>query len=121
MKSFGVPVVVAINHFVNDTDAEVEAVKKYVAGQGAEAIVSRHWELGSEGSADLATRVAEIADGDSANFAPIYPDNMKLFEKIETVAKRIYRADEVLADQKIRNQLKDWEAQGYGDLPICMA
>ena len=121
MKSFGVPVVVAINHFVNDTDAEVEAVKKYVAGQGAEAIVSRHWELGSEGSADLATRVAEIADGDSANFAPIYPDDMKLFEKIETVAKRIYRADEVLADQKIRNQLKDWEAQGYGDLPICMA
>ncbi len=121
MKSFGVPVVVAINHFVNDTDAEVQAVKDYVAGQGAEAIVSRHWELGSEGSADLATRVAEIADGDSANFAPIYPDDMKLFEKIETVAKRIYRADEVLADQKIRNQLKDWEAQGYGDLPICMA
>jgi formate--tetrahydrofolate ligase len=121
MKSFGVPVVVAINHFVNDTDAEVQAVKDYVAGQGAEAIVSRHWELGSEGSADLATRVAEIADGDSANFAPIYPDDMKLMEKIETVAKRIYRADEVLADQKIRNQLKDWEEQGYGDLPICMA
>jgi formate--tetrahydrofolate ligase len=121
MKGFGVPVVVAVNHFVTDTDAEVQAVKDYVASQGAEAILSRHWELGSEGSADLATRVAEIADQDSANFAPIYPDDMKLFEKIETVAKRIYRADEVLADQKIRNQLKDWEEQGYGNLPVCMA
>ena len=121
VKSFGVPVVVAINHFVTDTDAEVATVKDYVAAQGAEAILSRHWELGSEGSADLATRVAEIADGDHANFAPLYADEMLLFEKIETIAKRIYRADEVLADQKVRNQLKDWEAQGYGDLPVCMA
>ncbi|UWR34283.1 formate--tetrahydrofolate ligase [Sulfitobacter sp. W027] len=121
VKSFGVPVVVAINHFVTDTDAEVAAVKDYVAAQGAEAILSRHWELGSEGSADLATRVAEIVDGDSANFAPLYADDMPLFQKIETIAKRIYRADEVLADQKVRNQLKDWEAQGYGDLPVCMA
>ncbi len=121
VKSFGVPVVVAINHFVTDTDAEVATVKDYVAAQGAEAILSRHWELGSEGSADLATRVAEIADGDHANFAPLYGDEMPLFEKIETIAKRIYRADEVLADQKVRNQLKDWEAQGYGDLPVCMA
>tara|TARA_R100001132_G_scaffold26786_1_gene29374 strand:+ start:3735 stop:5411 length:1677 start_codon:yes stop_codon:yes gene_type:complete len=121
VKSFGVPVVVAINHFVTDTDAEVATVKDYVAAQGAEAILSRHWELGSEGSDDLATRVAEIADGDHANFAPLYADEMPLFEKIETIAKRIYRADEVLADQKVRNQLKDWEAQGYGDLPVCMA
>ena len=121
VKSFGVPVVVAINHFVTDTDAEVQTVKDYVAAQGSEAILSRHWELGSEGSADLATRVAEIADGDSANFAPLYADDMPLFQKIETIAKRIYRADEVLADQKVRNQLKDWEAQGYGDLPVCMA
>ncbi|WP_417605997.1 formate--tetrahydrofolate ligase [Primorskyibacter flagellatus] len=121
VKSFGVPVVVAINHFVTDTDAEVDAVKEYVKGQGSEAILSRHWELGSEGSADLATRVAEIADGESANFSPIYPDEMPLMQKIETVAKRIYRADEVLADQKVRNQLKEWEAQGYGNLPICMA
>ncbi len=121
VKSFGVPVVVAINHFVTDTDAEVQAVKDYVAEQGAEAILSRHWELGSEGSAELATRVAEIADADQANFAPIYPDEMSLFEKIETIAKRIYRADEVLADQKIRTQLHQWEEQGYGNLPVCMA
>ena len=121
VKSFGVPVVVAINHFVTDTDAEVQAIKDYVAAQGAEAILSRHWELGSEGSADLATRVAEIADAGEANFSPIYPDDMPLFQKIEAVAKKIYRADDVLADQKIRNQLKDWEAQGYGHLPVCMA
>ncbi len=121
VKSFGVPVVVAINHFVTDTDAEVQAVKDYVTEQGAEAILARHWELGSEGSADLATRVAEIADEGHAQFAPIYPDDMPLFQKIEAVAKRIYRADDVLADQKIRNQLKDWEAQGYGHLPVCMA
>ena len=121
VKSFGVPVVVAINHFVTDTDAEVQAIKDYVAAQGVEAILSRHWELGSEGSADLATRVAEIADSDIANFAPLYPDDMPLFQKIEAVAKRIYRADDVLADQKIRNQLKDWEEQGYGHLPVCMA
>jgi len=121
LKSFGVPVVVAVNHFVTDTDAEVQAVKDFVAEQGSEAIVSRHWEHGSEGSKDLATRVAEIADADMANFAPIYPDEMPLFEKIETIAKRIYRADEVLADKKIRDQLRLWEEQGYGNLPVCMA
>ncbi|MGD9293598.1 MAG: formate--tetrahydrofolate ligase [Roseobacter sp.] len=121
VKSFGVPVVVAINHFVTDTEAEVQAVKDYVAEHGSDAILSRHWELGSEGSADLATRVAEIADADMANFAPIYADDMSLFDKIDTIAKRIYRADEVLMDQKLRNQLKDWEAQGYGSLPVCMA
>ena len=121
LKSFGVPVVVAINHFVTDTDAEVQVIKDYVAAQGAEAILSKHWEFGSQGSKELAIRVAEIADADMANFAPIYPDDMPLFEKMETIAKRIYRADEVLADKKIRNQLHEWEEQGYGNLPICMA
>ena len=121
LKSFGVPVVVAINHFVTDTDAEVNAVKEFVASQGAEAVLSRHWELGSEGSADLATKVAELADADTANFAPIYPDEMPLAEKIQTICKRIYRADEALMDQKIRDQLKLWEEQGYGNLPVCMA
>lgn len=121
LKSFGVPVVVAINHFVTDTDAEVQAVKDFVAAQGSEAILSKHWEFGSKGSEELATRVAEIADADMANFAPIYPDDMPLFEKMETIAKRIYRADEVIADSKIRDQLRQWEEQGYGHLPICMA
>ncbi|EAQ45802.1 formate--tetrahydrofolate ligase [Roseobacter sp. MED193] len=121
IKSFGVPVVVAINHFVTDTDAEVQAVKAYAETHGVEAVLSRHWELGSEGSADLAKKVVEIVDTGSANFAPIYPDDMSLFDKIDTIAKRIYRADEVLADNKIRNQLKEWEAAGYGNLPVCMA
>ena len=121
VKSFGVPVVVAINHFVTDTDAEVQAVKDYVTEHGAEAVVSKHWEFGSKGSEDLAKKVVEVVDAGNANFAPIYPDDMSLFDKVETIAKRIYRADEVLADQKIRDQLKLWEEQGYGNLPVCMA
>ncbi|MFO8126275.1 formate--tetrahydrofolate ligase [Yoonia sp.] len=121
VKSFGVPVVVAINHFVTDTDAEVAAVKAYVETQGSEAILCKHWALGSEGITELATRVAQIADAGEANFAPIYPDDMSLFDKIDTIAKRIYRADEVIADSKIREQLKTWEEQGYGHLPVCMA
>ena len=116
LKSFGVPVVVAINHFVSDTENEVNAIKEFVAEQGAQAIVSQHWEFGSKGSAELATRVAEIADNEQANFAPIYPDEMPLFEKIETIATRIYRANEVIADKKVRDQLKQWEQQGYGCL-----
>ncbi|WP_339760440.1 formate--tetrahydrofolate ligase [uncultured Sulfitobacter sp.] len=121
LKSFGVPVVVAINHFVTDTDAEVQAVKDYVASQGSEAVLSRHWELGSEGSADLATKVVEVIEKGEANFAPIYPDEMSLADKINTIATKIYRADAAVMDQKILNQLKDWEDQGYGDLPVCMA
>ncbi len=121
LKAFGVPVVVAINHFVSDTEAEVQAVKDYVVGQGSEAILCRHWELGSEGTQELATRVAEIADAGVSQFAPLYPDEMSLFEKVETIAKRIYRADEVLADKKIRDQLRQWEEDGYGHLPVCMA
>ena len=121
LKSFGVPVVVAINHFVTDTDAEVQAVKDYVASQGSEAIVSQHWEFGGKGAEALATRVAEIADAGTANFSPIYPDEMSLADKIQTISKKIYRADEAVMDQKILNQLKDWEDQGYGNLPVCMA
>jgi formate--tetrahydrofolate ligase len=121
LKQFGVPVVVAINHFVTDTDAEVAAVKAYVASMGSEAVLCQHWAKGSEGTEELARRVAEIADKGVANFAPLYSDEMSLFEKIDTIAKRIYRADEVLADKKIRDQLREWEQAGYGNLPICMA
>ena len=121
VKSFGVPVVVAINHFVTDTDAEVKAVQNYVSEMGSEAILCKHWEKGSDGIVDLAERVAAIADSELGNFAPLYNDEMSLFGKIETIAKRIYRADEVLADAKIRNQLKEWETAGYGNLPVCMA
>jgi formate--tetrahydrofolate ligase len=121
LKSFGVPVVVAINHFIKDTDAEIATVQEYCAEQGAEAVVSRHWADGSAGSEELARLVAEIADSNIANFSPIYPSEMPLAEKIQTICKRIYRADEAVMDQKIRSQLKDWEDQGYGDLPVCMA
>ena len=121
LKSFGVPVIVAINHFVKDTQSEIDAVMQFVTSQGSEAIVSKHWEFGSEGSVDLAKRVSEIADSEVSDFAPIYPDEMPLAEKIQTICKRIYRADEALIDKKIHDQLKQWEEQGYGDLPICMA
>ncbi|MEM9708040.1 MAG: formate--tetrahydrofolate ligase [Pseudomonadota bacterium] len=121
LKSFGVPVVVAINHFVSDTDAEIAAVEAYVAEQGSEAILCKHWAKGSEGTEALATRVAEIADKGEAQFSPLYSDALPLFEKIEAVAKRIYRADEVIADQKIRDQLRAWEEAGYATLPVCMA
>jgi formate--tetrahydrofolate ligase len=121
VKSFGVPVIVAINHFVSDTEAEVDAVKAYVASQGSEALLCKHWAQGSAGIIDLATRVAEIADLDAANFAPIYPDAMPLFDKMQTIAQKIYRADGVIADDKIRDQLAQWEDQGYGHLPVCMA
>ncbi|WP_135448855.1 formate--tetrahydrofolate ligase [Tabrizicola caldifontis] len=121
VKSFGVPVVVAINHFYSDTDAEIAAVKAYVAEQGAEAVLCKHWAQGSAGIEDLARAVVKLAESGASTFAPLYPDEMGLFQKIETIAKRIYHADEVLADKSIRDQLKAWEAAGYGHLPICMA
>jgi formate--tetrahydrofolate ligase len=121
VKSFGVPVVVAINHFYSDTDAEIAAVKAYVAEQGAEAILCKHWALGSEGIEELAHKVVQMAESGAANFAPLYPDEMPLFQKLQTIAKRIYHADDVIADKSIRDQLKTWEAAGYGHLPICVA
>ncbi len=121
VKSFGVPAVVAINHFVTDTDAEVQTCKDYVTSLGSEAVLCQHWAHGSKGTEELAQRVVAIADSGMSQFQPIYPNDMGLFQKIETVAKRIYRADEVIADKKIRDQLRDWEKAGFGDLPVCMA
>ncbi|MBA4350641.1 MAG: formate--tetrahydrofolate ligase [Rhodobacter sp.] len=121
VKGFGVPVVVAINHFYSDTDAEIAAVKAYVAEQGAEAILCKHWAQGSAGIEDLANKVVQLAESGAANFAPLYPDDMPLFQKLQTIAKRIYHADDVIADKSIRDQLKGWEAAGYGHLPICVA
>ncbi len=120
LKKFGVPVVVAINQFVNDTDAEIEAVMAAVENLGARAILASHWADGGAGTEELAKHVVTLCEGES-HFAPIYPDNMPLFQKIETIATEIYRASEVTADSKVRNQLKEWEKAGYGDFPICMA
>ena len=121
LKKFGVPVVVAINKFYTDTDAEVAAIQEYAASQGSEAILCEHWEKGSEGTEALANRIVEIVDSGVADFKPLYPDDMPLIDKIRAVAMEIYRADDVIADNKILNQLKDWEEAGYGNLPVCMA
>jgi len=118
---FGVPAIVAINHFATDTDAEVEALQAYVAEQGGQAVLCRHWADGSAGIENLAHAVVDIVEKGEAKFKPLYGDDMPLFQKIETIAKEIYRAEEVLADQKTRDQLKQWEDQGYGNLPVCMA
>ena len=121
MKSFGVPVVVAINHFVTDTDTEVGAIEDYVNSQGSEAILCKHWADGSNGTVELAQRVSELADKAEGNFNYLYEDSLSLFEKIETIAKKIYRADEVVANHSIKEQLLAWEKAGYSHLPVCMA
>ena len=121
IKQFGVPVVVAINHFISDSDAEVAEVQKVSKAVGVEAILCQHWEKGSEGTTALAQAVVSVCEADTAQFAPLYTDDMPLFEKIKTIATRIYRADDVAADIKIRNQLRDFETAGFGHLPICMA
>jgi len=121
VRKFGVPVVVAINHFISDTDAEVAAIKDYVSHHGAEAILCRHWAEGSAGIEELSYKVVELATSGAANFKPIYPDDMPLMEKIEAVATKIYHAGEVTAEKPVRDQLKAWESAGYGHLPVCIA
>jgi len=121
IRQFGVPAVVAINHFHSDTEAEIQAVKDFVASMGEEAILCRHWAEGSAGIEELANKVVELAESGASQFAPLYPDDMPLFEKINTVVKRIYRGSEAIADKSVRSQLQQWEEQGYGNLPVCMA
>jgi formate--tetrahydrofolate ligase len=120
LAKFGVPAVVAINHFSSDTADEIEAVRSVAVGLGAEAVVCRHWAEGSAGITELAAAVVRISEGKS-QFRPLYPDALPLFSKIERVATEIYRAGEVTADKAVRDQLADWERQGYGHLPVCMA
>ena len=121
VRKFGVPVVVAINHFTSDTHAEIEAVKAYVAGLGAEAILCRHWADGSAGIEELAHKVVALTQSGEAKFAPLYPDDLPLMQKIGVVATEIYHAGEVTADKAVRDQLKSWEDQGYRHLPVCIA
>ncbi|MBD8650957.1 MULTISPECIES: formate--tetrahydrofolate ligase [unclassified Rhizobium] len=121
VRKFGVPVVVAINHFISDTDAEVAAIKEYVSHHGAEAILCRHWAEGSAGIEELSYKVVELATSGAADFKPIYPDDMPLMDKIEAVATKIYHAGEVTAEKPVRDQLKAWEVAGYGHLPVCIA
>jgi len=121
VKQFGVPAVVAINHFTTDTETEIQAMKDFVKAQGAEAILCKHWAQGSPGIEVLARKVVEIAESGASQFSPLYPDEMPLFEKVNTIVKRIYRGDEAIADKSIRDQLHAWEKAGYGNLPVCMA
>lgn len=121
VRQFGVPAVVAINHFHSDTEAEIQAVKDYVASMGEEAVLCRHWAQGSAGIEELAHKVVALAEAGSSQFAPLYADDLPLFEKINTVVKRIYRGSEAIADKSVRDQLHQWEQAGYGNLPVCMA
>ncbi|HEV2898363.1 MAG TPA: formate--tetrahydrofolate ligase [Pseudaminobacter sp.] len=121
VKQFGVPAVVAINHFHSDTEAEIQAVKDFVASMGEKAILCKHWAHGSAGIEELANKVVALAESGGSQFAPLYPDDMKLFDKINTIVQRIYRGSEAIADKSVRDQLHAWEQAGYGKLPVCMA
>ncbi|MCP1167066.1 formate--tetrahydrofolate ligase [Limimaricola litoreus] len=121
LKGFGVPVVVAINHFEGDSEAEIAAVMDYVREHGSDAVLCRHWAEGGQGAEALAEKVVQLAESGASAFAPLYEDDMGLFDKIDTIARRIYHADQAIADARIRDQLHAWEAQGYGHLPVCMA
>lgn len=121
IRQFGVPAVVAINHFTTDSAAEVDEIRAIAAAQGAEAILCTHWADGGKGAETLAQRVATLADTGISQFAPLYGDDLSLFDKINTVATRIYRAEEAIADPGVHAQLARWEAAGFGHLPVCMA
>jgi len=121
VRQFGVPAVVAINLFGTDTDAEIEVIRDIAASHGSEAILCTHWADGGAGAEALAGKVADLCDHATPQFAPIYDDDLSLFEKINTVATRIYRAEEAIADPSVRAQLKRWEDAGFGHLPVCMA
>ncbi len=121
IKKFGIQPVVAINQFSADTEAELDAVCETAASFGARAIVASHWATGGGGAIELAEEIVNICDRGDSNFQPLYARNLSLFGKIEIVAREIYRASGVTADSKVHNQLNDWEDQGYGEFPVCMA
>ena len=121
VKRFGVPPVVAINQFVADTDAELKAVTDAASSLGVDAIVCSHWADGGAGTEELAHKVVELADSGSAKFAPLYPDDMTLWDKTKTIAQNIYGADDITADQRVTDQFKQYQEFGFGHFPICMA
>ena len=121
VKKFGLPVAVAVNHFIKDTDNEVKALIEFCDTIGVKASLCTHWANGGEGTKELASHVAELCEKNEDKFKFLYESKTPLFKKIETIAKEIYRADEVIADTKIRDQLKNFEDAGYGDFPICIA
>ena len=120
IQKFGLPVVVAVNHFVADTDKEVEALKDECKKLNIDAITCKHWANGGEGTVDLAEKVVELAE-EKNNFKYIYEDDLPLIEKVRKIAKEIYRAEDVIADKKILDQLTQFEEAGYAKFPICIA
>ena len=118
---FGVPVVVAVNNFTSDTEAEFQIVKDYCESLGVEAILCTHWESGSSGTSKLAQKVVDLAESKTNQFKPLYEDSVSLWEKVNIIAKTIYGASEVVADKLVRDQFKNYETAGYGNFPICMA
>ncbi len=121
LSSFGVPVTVAINKFVADTEGELEAIRKFCADFGVKAFDCNHWGEGSKGTQELAAHVAEVADAGHAHFHTLYDDDMPLWEKARHIARSLYGADDIIADKKVRDQFARFEADGYGHFPICMA
>jgi formate--tetrahydrofolate ligase len=121
IEKFGVPAVVAVNNFTSDTEAEFQIVKNYCEGLGVEAILCTHWENGSSGITTLAQKVVSLTDSNHKQFKYLYEDSESLWEKVNSIAKTIYGASEVVADKLIRDQFKNYEASGFGKFPICMA
>lgn len=121
VQQFGVPTVVAINHFDSDSEAEIAVIVEVAKGMGCEAILCRHWADGGAGAEALAQAVVKLVEADTARFAPLYTDQLALFDKINTVAQRIYRAAHATADPTVLAQLKAYEDAGFGHLPVCMA
>jgi formate--tetrahydrofolate ligase len=121
MQGFGLPVVVALNRFTTDTPAEIATVQEAVARLGTEAILCTHWSDGAAGALDLARAVRGLIDAKASHFAPLYPDAMPLAEKIRTIARRIYRAVDIVLPAGVAQRLVRWEQQGFGHLPVCIA
>ncbi len=121
VKKFGVPIAVAVNHFVSDTNNEIDVLIKFCNDKGIKATLCTHWSNGGEGTKELASHVVELINKEKNNFKFLYEDNIPLLSKIEKIAKEIYRATEVVADKKIIDDLKAFEKNGYGNLPICIA
>ncbi|MBT91904.1 MAG: formate--tetrahydrofolate ligase [Candidatus Pelagibacter sp.] len=121
VKKFGLPVTVAVNHFIADTDKEVKKLLDFCNNLGVKAILCTHWANGGEGTKELASHVVKLIEKEKSDFKYLYKDNLPLFKKVEKIAKEIYHASEVVADTKIRDQLRSFEKSGYGNLPVCIA
>jgi formate--tetrahydrofolate ligase len=121
VKKFGLPAVISINRFSADTDAEIALVKEKCKALGVEAVMADHWAMGGEGAADVAKAVVKVIDEGKGKLKLLYPDEMPLFEKVRTIAKEIYRANDATADKAVKDQLKTWEEMGFGKLPVCIA